>query len=64
MAKSRRCAVRTKVSGVSPRNGRAMTRPTRIGCTISAAIAQTSSSRSSPKCASCAAICRTLSAEV
>ena len=42
MARSLRLAVRTKVAGVSPTNGRAMTRPTRSGCTISAAMRQTS----------------------
>ncbi len=42
IARSRRLGVRKKVSTVSPTKGRAMTRPTRSGCTISAAMRQTS----------------------
>ena len=42
IARSLRFAVRAKVSRLSPTKGRAMTRPTRSGWTISAAIRQVS----------------------
>ncbi|RJL12093.1 hypothetical protein D3P05_12595 [Paracoccus siganidrum] len=64
MAKSRRLGVRRKRPGASPRKGRAITRPTRIRCSIGASPSHSAISRFSPKRSSCAAICSTLSAEV